>query len=142
MPNTAPEPKQPLRVAVGLIEQEGRYLLGKRPAGKDQAGKWEFPGGKFEAGEGLHQALTRELHEELGIDVLQSVPLANHRHAYPGFEVILEVAYVTRWQGEPRALEHDALGWFSLEEIALLELPQANYALLPMIQAGSSISAI
>ena len=48
------------------------FLLAQRPPGKVYAGYWEFPGGKVEAGETLHQALVRELHEELGITVDQA----------------------------------------------------------------------
>ena len=43
------------------------YLLAQRPAHKHQGGKWEFPGGKVESGETPLQGLSRELHEELGI---------------------------------------------------------------------------
>ena len=57
-------------VAVGvLIRPDGGFLLTSRPPGKAYAGYWEFPGGKLEAGESVHQALCRELREELGIDV-------------------------------------------------------------------------
>ena len=59
--------------AILLRETEsGReYLLAQRPPGKVYAGYWEFPGGKLEAGESFHDALIRELHEELGIEIEQ-----------------------------------------------------------------------
>ena len=57
-------------VAVGvLIRADGRFLLASRPAGKPYADYWEFPGGKVEHREAVPHALSRELHEELGIDV-------------------------------------------------------------------------
>ena len=53
-------------VAVGvLIREDGRVLLASRPEGKPWAGYWEFPGGKLEDGETVHQALVRELDEEM-----------------------------------------------------------------------------
>ena len=62
-------------VAVGvLIDADGRFLLTSRPPGKVYAGWWEFPGGKVEAGESVVAALGRELHEELGIDVVDARP--------------------------------------------------------------------
>ena len=72
---TASIERTPVDVAVGvLIERdaagrEGRFLLTSRPEGKVYAGYWEFPGGKLEAGETVHDALARELHEELGITI-------------------------------------------------------------------------
>ncbi|MFR6028745.1 MAG: NUDIX domain-containing protein, partial [Sutterella wadsworthensis] len=62
-------------VAVGvLIREDGRVLLASRPEGKPWAGYWEFPGGKLEDGETVHQALVRELDEELGVRLADSFP--------------------------------------------------------------------
>jgi 8-oxo-dGTP diphosphatase len=65
----------PVDVAVGvLIDAQGSFLLTSRPEGKVYAGYWEFPGGKLEAGESVEQALRRELHEELGIEIGAASP--------------------------------------------------------------------
>jgi len=70
-----------VQVAVGvLIRPDGYFLLTTRPAGKDYAGYWEFPGGKLEQGETVAQALTRELREELGYAVSC---LAKRMHRLP-----------------------------------------------------------
>src|SRR3954464_3551293 len=62
-----------VEVAAAVLQRkDGAFLLAQRPAGKPYAGYWEFPGGKIEAGETAAQALARELHEELGIDVGRS----------------------------------------------------------------------
>ena len=60
------------------------FLLAQRPPGKVYAGYWEFPGGKVETGETLHQALVRELHEELGIETATSclAPCGFASHAF------------------------------------------------------------
>ena len=61
-------------VAAGiLLDSQQCFLMGQRPVGKPYAGYWEFPGGKVEAGETLFQALQRELQEELGITIHDSV---------------------------------------------------------------------
>ena len=54
-------------VAAGLIVRGGEILIGQRRPNQPMALKWEFPGGKIEAGETPSEALRRELDEELGI---------------------------------------------------------------------------
>ena len=56
-----------LVVAAALYDRDGRILIAERPAGKQMAGRWEFPGGKVNTGESEADALSRELREELGI---------------------------------------------------------------------------
>ena len=50
-----------LVIACALIDPDGRVLMAQRPAGKNLAGLWEFPGGKTEAGERPEDTLIREL---------------------------------------------------------------------------------
>jgi len=62
-------------VAVGVvIDDKGRILVTRRAADAHQGGLWEFPGGKVESGEGVLEALARELKEELGLTVEASDP--------------------------------------------------------------------
>ena len=56
-------------VTCTIIENEGKILLARRAADQKLAGKWEFPGGKVEAGESPEECLKRELEEEFGIQV-------------------------------------------------------------------------
>ena len=53
-------PVTEVAVAVVIDPQSGKFLLGSRPEGKPYAGYWEFPGGKLEKGESVHEALVRE----------------------------------------------------------------------------------
>lgn len=60
-------------VGVGaiLVNDQGKLFLAKRgPAAKNEQGCWEFPGGSVEFGETLAQALTREMREEYGIEIV------------------------------------------------------------------------
>ena len=99
-------------VAAGiLIDEAGRYLLGQRPEGKPYAGYWEVPGGKIEKGESVFQALKRELHEELGIDILSSEELTVLEHDYPHAYVRLHVSVIRNWSGAPKGCEGQALSW-------------------------------
>ncbi|MGB2152218.1 MAG: (deoxy)nucleoside triphosphate pyrophosphohydrolase, partial [Parvibaculales bacterium] len=78
-------------VACALVDGDGRVLVAERPAGKNMAGLWEFPGGKVETGETPESALIRELKEELSIDVTAAclAPLSFASHAYDDFHLLM-----------------------------------------------------
>ncbi len=102
-------------VAVGvLIRPNGDFLLTSRPQGKVYAGYWEFPGGKFEAGETVAQALQRELHEELGIQTGQILPWRVELVDYPHALVRLHFCKVFDWTGELQMREAQSFAWQQL----------------------------
>lgn len=110
----------PVDVAVGvLIERdaagrEGRFLLTTRPPGKVYAGYWEFPGGKFEIGETVDQALRRELHEELGITIGAVHPWHEELVNYPHALVRLQFCKVFDWTGQFEMREGQQMAWATL----------------------------
>lgn len=109
------QPRKVTEVAVGvMVQPDGRFLLAQRPAGKPYEGYWEFPGGKLEPGESVEAALARELHEELGLDVLQSEQWRVLEHDYPHAYVRLYFCKVTAWRGEPVGREGQAFAWQSV----------------------------
>ena len=110
-----------LVVAAALYDAEGRVLIAQRPQGKHQAGRWEFPGGKVAPGESETEALVRELHEELGIDVAASRPFMRLEHSYPDRSVELSMWIVERFSGTPRGLDGQKLRW-----VAPADLPHAD----------------
>jgi 8-oxo-dGTP diphosphatase len=99
-------------VAVGiLVRPDGQFLLTTRPPGKSYAGHWEFPGGKFEAGETVEDALARELHEELGVHVQHIERWREQVVDYPHALVRLHFCKVTHWQGELVMQEDQQFAW-------------------------------
>ena len=65
------EPKSTTDIALGIICDDDRVLVGKRDKNLSQGGYLEFPGGKLEEGESFYDALIREVYEETQIEVLQ-----------------------------------------------------------------------
>ena len=118
-------------VAAAVIERrDGTFLLAQRPEGKPYPGYWEFPGGKIEAGEDPGGALARELREELGIEVLDSTPWITRVYAYTHATVRLHFRRVTRWDGEPRPLEDQAIRWQRVEAPDVSPMLPANAPVL------------
>ena len=121
--SAAPE-RVPVDVAVGvLIDAHGSFLLTSRPEGKVYAGYWEFPGGKLEAGESVEQALRRELHEELGIEIGAAQPWKTELVDYPHARVRLHFCKVFAWHGEFQMREQQSMAWQSLPVAVAPVLP-------------------
>jgi len=111
-------------VAVGvLVRADGEFLLTSRPQGKVYAGYWEFPGGKFEPGETVAQALQRELHEELGIQTGSILPWREELVDYPHALVRLHFCKVVDWTGELQMREAQSFAWQQLPVTVTPVLP-------------------
>ena len=104
--------------------------MAQRPQGKAYEGYWEFPGGKVEAGESPRNALIRELHEELGIEVKTAYPWLTRVFTYPHATVQLNFFRVTSWQGEPHGKEGQLLSWQRLPELSVAPILPANDPIL------------
>jgi 8-oxo-dGTP diphosphatase len=119
--------------ACALIDTDGRVLIAKRPANKDMAGLWEFPGGKVDPGERPEQTLIRELKEELGIDVQEAclAPLTFASHPYPQFQLLMPLWVCRRWEGEVKALEGQELAWVRPKALRDYPMPPADEPLIP-----------
>ena len=120
-----------VHVAAAVIERaDGKFLLGQRAADTVYAGYWEFPGGKIEAGETAHAAIVRELHEELGIEVLRADPWLHREHLYEHAHVHLNIFRVREWHGEITDHVHSALSWESAGSTQVTPMLPANAPVL------------
>ncbi len=124
-------------VAAAMVDEDGRVLLQRRPAGGDMAGLWEFPGGKLEAGESPEAALSRELEEELAVTVASAdlAPACFASAPLNGRHLLLLLYVVRRWTGSPRALAASELAWVRLDEMGKLAMPPADEPLIGLLRA-------
>jgi 8-oxo-dGTP diphosphatase len=125
--------KLTLVVACALIDADNRVLIAQRPEDKQLAGLWEFPGGKFEAGERPEEALIRELREELGIVTQEGclAPLTFASHAYESFHLLMPLYICRRWQGDVTSNEGQALKWVRANRLRDYPMPPADIPLIP-----------
>ena len=125
-----------LVVAVALIDADGRVLVQQRPPGKPMADLWEFPGGKVEADESVATALSRELQEELGIDVNEAclAPFVFASHAYDSFHLLMPLYLCRRWSGVVQNREHAALKWVRPNQLSDYPMPPADEPLVAWLR--------
>jgi 8-oxo-dGTP diphosphatase len=106
-------------VVAAVIERDGLILIGQRKGTGQHALKWEFPGGKVEAGEAPEAAVVREVEEELGIRARVDREIMRYEHQYPGRLPILLIFYrVTEFTGEPENLDFEQIAWTARAKLA------------------------
>ena len=130
----------PSRIAIAVVEHDGCYLIGQRPAGVPLAGLWEFPGGKLEGQETAEQAAVRECCEEAGIDVMVCGEYPSAVHTYDHGRVELHF-----FRCRPRdALQEPSppYRWVAGSELDRYEFPAANAALLKLILSAATTPSI
>jgi 8-oxo-dGTP diphosphatase len=121
----------PQIVVAGALIVDRALLVAQRARPPELAGLWELPGGKVAAGESDEAALTRELREELGVEVSVGGRL--------GADVALRDTMTLRAyrvdvvDGEPRANDHDALRWVTADELDDLPWVPADRAWLEVL---------
>lgn len=117
-----------LVVACALVDEDNRVLIAKRPEDRHMGGLWEFPGGKVGSNELPEDALIRELHEELGVDVTHSclAPLTFASHGYDEFHLLMPLYVCRIWDGDVEAKEGQELAWVRANRLSEYEMPPAD----------------
>jgi 8-oxo-dGTP diphosphatase len=118
-----------------ILRDDGRFLLGQRPAGKVYAGYWEFPGGKVEPGETEALALVRECEEELDVTV-EVGPRVGDDIVLGHGGAVLRVYLATLLHGTPKPLEHASLRWLAADELETVDWLPAD---APIVKALASV---
>ncbi|HEX4143053.1 MAG TPA: (deoxy)nucleoside triphosphate pyrophosphohydrolase [Pirellulales bacterium] len=124
----------PKPIAIAVIEQEGRFLIGRRGPDVPLAGLWEFPGGKVEAGETPEQAAVRECREETGLSVVVVGLLERLVFSYPHGDVELHF-----FACRPAVADQTPAArfrWVKAADLLRYEFPAANAALVKRLATG------
>ncbi len=112
----------PLHVVAAIIVQEGRLLACRRAKHKVAAGFWEFPGGKIDAGEGSHDAIVREIREELSL-ACQAVTTFDISDTPVGSQVIRLETIVCQAEviHSLQSTDHDEFRWLAVGDLEKLD---------------------
>lgn len=125
--NVQPTPS-PTPIAIAVVENNDRFLVGQRPEHVPLAGLWEFPGGKVEAGETPEAAAVRECLEETGLQVRVTSAYPQHVQRYVHGQVRLH--FFACQLTNSASLPQGPYRWVPRAELASLDFPEGNRGLL------------
>ncbi|HIF9074288.1 DNA mismatch repair protein MutT [Photobacterium damselae] len=127
--------KKQIEVVAAVLINGGQFLAVQR--GESQLSyvskKWEFPGGKVEAGETLVAAITRELEEELRITIAEPQFLLTVEHSYPDFDITMHCFVVNVPTRELELTEHLDSRWLNKEQLWELDWAAADVPAVEML---------
>ncbi|HIF9260960.1 (deoxy)nucleoside triphosphate pyrophosphohydrolase [Photobacterium damselae] len=127
--------KKQIEVVAAVLMNGGQFLAVQRGASKLSyvSKKWEFPGGKVEAGETLVAAITRELEEELRITIAEPQFLLTVEHSYPDFDITMHCFVVNVPTRELELTEHLDSRWLNKEQLWELDWAAADVPAVEML---------
>ena len=127
-------PRGRVQIAIAVVEDQGRWLIGRREADRALAGLWEFPGGKIEPGESAAAAAVRECLEETGaaVEVVGAYPPATHDYEHAAVDLhFLACRLVEQTRPLPERFR-----WVATAELSRYDFPAANAALLSLLSSA------
>ncbi|WP_394142103.1 (deoxy)nucleoside triphosphate pyrophosphohydrolase [Vibrio chagasii] len=129
--------KKHIEVVAAVLKNEGEFLAVQRaPSKLDYVSeKWEFPGGKVEAGETLVAAITRELDEELRIAVTAPKFLLTIEHNYPDFDISMHCFVIEVPTRELELTEHIDSRWLSKDQLWDVDWAAADIPAVEKLQS-------
>lgn len=129
-------------VVCAIIERDGKFLIAQRPDdGRHLGRKWEFPGGKVEAGESEVAALIRELREELAVEVEIAERLTPVEHRYSSLALRLIAFRCRLTSGEPQTRAHEELRWIGIGDAFGYDFPEADLPILAEYRQKTALSS-
>ena len=122
-----------IEVVAAVLVRDGRVFATQRGYGEFKD-KWEFPGGKMEAGEGREEALRREIREELDAEIAVGKLLCTVEYDYPAFHLTMHCYLCSVVSGSLVLKEHESARWLSAGGVEAVGWLAADIQVIPIIR--------
>ena len=133
-----------IRVVAAIIKainEKGEPMIFATQRGYgDLKGGWEFPGGKIEEGETPHEALKREIMEELETEIRVGELIDTIEYDYPTFHLSMDCFWAEIVSGNLVLKEHEAAKWLKKAELDSVDWLPADITLIDKIKTAISMS--
>ena len=121
-----------VNVVAAVIRKDNKILATQRGYGEFKD-KWEFPGGKIEAGETPEEALVREIHEELDARIEVRRPIMDVSYDYPTFHLNMR-CFLCELASGVTLLEHEAAKWLDAQDLGTVDWLPADLQVIDAIR--------
>lgn len=108
--------KKSIEVVAAIIKDGNKILATQRGYG-EFIHMWEFPGGKIEKGESQEAALTREIKEELELDISIDEFLITVKYEYETFNLTMHCFMSHILNGNMSLNAHEQVRWLTINQI-------------------------
>ena len=120
-------------VVAAIIKKENLYLIARRNRNKHLGLKWEFPGGKVKNIESFHNALKREILEELDITIDVNEKIAQEYYQDNKVDVVIHYYFCSIKEGKIKLLEHEDFSWVEKKHFDLYDFVPGDKNILSFI---------
>ena len=124
---------KPKDVVVAIIKKDNLYLIAQRNKNKYMGLTWEFPGGKVEPNENFHEALSREIQEELNIQINVHEKIAEEKYKDDQIDIILHYYLCSEKSGTIRLNEHENIAWVEKEDFDKYDFVEGDGNVLSLL---------
>ena len=138
------DPRSVQQATLCFLVERKRVLLAMKKRGFGE-GLWNGSGGKVHLGEAVLVAVRREVFEELGVHLTETVPVALLHFYFPedpakrDWNQDVHVFMVKSWLGEPKESEEMKPEWFDKDGLPLERMWADDKYWLPRVLSGEKI---